>query len=254
MFEELIFQCLIAGVVSSSIEQSGVLGVVFSDSLHLLVVVGASQGGQSIGEHLAAARVQLLTVVLGQLSAERVDGDDDGSTVSFEGENLAHDVGSGAAKILAEVVESLKVRLVQSVSDDLDVHLIQILFADAIDEERGQWCIDQHGVVQFRWSCSDVNGLHLLETSQGVAFGDQLGDGSLVERPGDQQDDVVNHVAVSDEVEEGRERLDGVISHVLELNHKLFAQLIVDDRHSQRRWLIGEELSVIRALQMKLQI
>jgi hypothetical protein len=36
-----------------------------------------------------------------------------------------------------------------------------------------------------------------------MALGDQLGDGSLMKRAGDQEDDVVDHVAVGDVVQEG---------------------------------------------------
>lgn len=170
-----------------------------------------------------------MTIVLGQLSAERVDGDDDGAAIGLEGEDLAHDVGSGAAESLAESVESLEISFVQSVSDDLDVHLVQVLLADAVDEEWRERCVHQHGVVQLSWGRGNVNRFHLLEAAQGMALGDELGDGTLVEGPGNQQDDVVDHVAVGDEVEEGRQWFDSVISHVLELNDELLAQLVVDD-------------------------
>lgn len=85
-----------------------------------------------------------------------------------------------------------------------------------------------------------------------MTLGDELRNGSLMKRPGDQQDDVVNHVAVSDKVEEGRERLNSMVAQVLEFNHKLFAKLIIDDRHSQWRRFVGEKLSVVSALQMQL--
>ena len=47
-----------------------------------------------------------------------------------------------------------------------------------------------------------MDGLHLLEAAERVALGDQLRDRPLVQSSGDQQDDVVDHVAVGDVVEE----------------------------------------------------
>jgi hypothetical protein len=53
----------------------------------LIVVVGAGERLQPVRKELPARRVQLLAVVLGQLGAERVDGDDEGAPVSLELEN-----------------------------------------------------------------------------------------------------------------------------------------------------------------------
>ena len=47
-----------------------------------------------------------------------------------------------------------------------------------------------------------MDGLHLLEAAERVALRDQLGDRPLVQSSGDQQDDVVDHVAVGDVVKE----------------------------------------------------
>ena len=70
---------------------------------------------------------------------------------------------------------------------------------------RTQWSINQDCVVELSRGRCDVNGFHLLKTSQRMAFGDQFGDGPLVERSRDQQDDVIDHIAVSDEIKEGRQ-------------------------------------------------
>lgn len=61
---------------------------------------------------------------------------------------------------------------------------------------RTQGRVHQDGVVELGRGLGDVDRLHLLEAAQRVALGHQLGDGALVERPGDQQDDVIDHVAV----------------------------------------------------------
>lgn len=279
VLEELVLQRLVARIVARPVEQGRVLGIVLGHSLHLLVVVGAGQRGQTVRVHLAAARVQLSPVVLGQLRSERVDRDDDRTTVSLElernvvikinrsmqkqnnnkrtsthGQDLAHNISSGAAEALAELVEGLQVRLVQRIPDDFDVHLVQVLLRDAVDEEGRQRRVDQHGVVQLGGGSRDVDGLHLLEAAQRVTLGDELVDGALVERARDQQDDVVDHVAVRDEVQERGQRLHSMIPQVLELNHELLAQLVVDGGHGQGRWLVGQELAVVGALQVQLQV
>lgn len=170
------------------------------------------------------------------------------------GQNFAHDIGSSSATVLAKIVESLQVGLVQCVTNDFDVHFVQILLRNAVDEEWSQWCVNQNGVVQLSRVGSNMDGFHLLETAQRMAFRNQLRDGTLMQCARDQQDDVVNHVAVRDEVQKGGQRFDGMVSQVLELNHQFLTKLIVDDRHRQRRWLVGQELTVIGALQVKFQI
>lgn len=84
VLEELVLQRLVAGIVAGAVEQSGILRIILGHGLHLLVVVGTSQGSQAIGVHLAAVGIQLGTVVLGQLGAEGVDGDDDCTTIGLE--------------------------------------------------------------------------------------------------------------------------------------------------------------------------
>lgn len=139
------------------------------------------------------------------------------------GQNFAHHVGRSAADFLAKFVKGLQVRLIQGVPDDLDVHLVQILLGDAVDEERGQRCVDQHGIVQLGRIGGHMDGLHLLEAAQRMALWDQLRDGSLMQCARDQQNDVVDHVAVRDKVQECGQRLDGMVAQVLEFDDQLFA-------------------------------
>jgi len=87
-----------------------------------------------------------------------------------------------------------------------------------------------------------------------VALGHQLGDGALVQGPRDEEDDVVYHVPIGDVVHEGADRLNRVVAHVLELNHKPLAKLVVDHRHLEGRGLVGKEAAVVRALEVKLQV
>lgn len=99
-----------------------------------------------------------------------------------------------------------------------------------------------------------MDGLHLLEAAQWVALGDQLGDGTLMQGASNQQDDVVDHVAVGYEVEKGGQRLNGLVAHVLKFDDQLFTQPIVDSGDGERRGLIGQELTVVSALQVKFQV
>ncbi len=115
-------------------------------------------------------------------------------------------------------------------------------------------CVHQNCVVKLSGRGRDVNGLHLLETSEGVAFWHKLGDRPLVEGAGDQQNDVVNHVAVCDVVQERSQRSGGMVPHVLELGDELLFQLVVDDADLQRARDIGQEVPVVGALQVELQI
>ncbi len=55
-----------------------------SDGLDLLVVICPGQLSKAFWVKLAAVGEQLGAVLLGQLCAERVDGDDEGSPVSLE--------------------------------------------------------------------------------------------------------------------------------------------------------------------------
>jgi hypothetical protein len=76
----------------------------------------------------------------------------------------------------------------------------------------------------------------------------------LVKCSSDQQYDVVNHVTVSDVIEERAEGFHGMVAHVLKFNNKLLAQLVIDDGHRQRTGFIGQELAVVRGLQMQFEI
>lgn len=58
--------------------------------------------------------------------------------------------------------------------------------------------VHQDGIVELSGGLGDVDRLHLLEAAQWVTLWNQLRDGALVEGARDQQDDVVNHVAVTE--------------------------------------------------------
>ena len=58
--------------------------IIFGDTPNLVVVVGSGQSFQSIRVKLPASRVQLLAIILGQLGPERVNRDDEGTTIGLE--------------------------------------------------------------------------------------------------------------------------------------------------------------------------
>lgn len=169
-------------------------------------------------------------------------------------QNFAHDIGGGAADTLAKIIKCFQVRLVQGVSNDFDVHFIQVLLRNAIDKERSQWRIDQHGIVQLGRIGSHMDGFHLLKTTQRMAFRDQFRNRTLMQRASDQQNDIVNHVTVRDEIQERGQRLDGMVTQMLEFNNQLLAQFIINHWHRQWRRFVGQKLTIIRSLQMQFQI
>lgn len=63
-------------------------------------------------------------------------------------------------------------------------------------EVHTQGRVHQDGVVKLGGGLGDVDRFHLLEASQRVTLWHQLRDGPLVEGSRDQQDDVINHIAV----------------------------------------------------------
>ena len=58
--------------------------VVVGNSADLVVVFTLGQHVEAVGVEAATARVQLLSIFLGQLRAEGVDGDDECTSVSLE--------------------------------------------------------------------------------------------------------------------------------------------------------------------------
>lgn len=56
--------------------------------------------------------------------------------------------------------------------------------------------VHQNGIVELSRSLSDVNRFHLLKAAQWVTLWHQLRDGPLVQGARNEQDDVINHIAV----------------------------------------------------------
>ena len=86
-----------------------------------------------------------------------------------------------------------------------------------------------------------------------MTFPDQLGDWSLMKGPGDEEDDVVNHVTVGDVVHELGQGPGGLVPHVLELRHQLLPQLVLDDGDLKSAF-IRQEVAVVSGLKVELEI
>lgn len=59
-----------------------------------------------------------------------------------------------------------------------------------------QWCVHKDGIVQFSRGLGYVDSLHLFKAAQWVTLGHQLRDCPLVQSARNEQDDVINHIAV----------------------------------------------------------
>ncbi len=57
-----------------------------------------------------------------------------------------------------------------------------------------------------------------------------------------------------DEIHEAGQRLIRLVPHMAELNHHLLFELVINDGDSEGRGFIGQEASIVSALQVKLQV
>lgn len=57
-----------------------------------------------------------------------------------------------------------------------------------------------------------------------------------------------------DEIHEAGQRLIRLVPHMAKLNHHLLFQLVINDGDSEGGGFIGQEASIVSALQMKLQV
>jgi len=117
-----------------------------------------------------------------------------------------------------------------------------------------QGSVDQDTVEELLSVGGQAEGGHGLEQAEGVALVNELVGVTLVEGAGDEQNDIVNHVAVGDVVQEGGQGLDGVSPEVLELCHHLLCALFSNGGRGNRGWLVLEEVAIIRAGKMQLEV
>ena len=144
----------------------------------------------------------------------------------------------------------------ECVTDDLDVLLlvVEVLLVERAHDVGAEGGIDEDGLVELADVVAGGEGPDGLEHAERVAPLEELAEVALVEGARDDEDDVVDHVPVGDVVEEGRERLDGVELHVLELVHHLLDALLLDGRGLDRRGLVLQDVPVLGLGKVELHV
>lgn len=84
LLEELVFQRFIFVALALAFKNVLIVRVVVGDRSHLIVIVRFRQSGQTVRIQIAAFRIQFGSRLAVQFGAERVDRDDERSTIGFE--------------------------------------------------------------------------------------------------------------------------------------------------------------------------
>lgn len=84
MFKKPVLQGLVSRIATCTLKKQFVFRVVISYILDLFIVISPRQLSQALRVEPATVREELGTVLLGQLCAERVDGDDESAAVCFK--------------------------------------------------------------------------------------------------------------------------------------------------------------------------
>jgi len=120
--------------------------------------------------------------------------------------------------------------------------------------ELTQGGVNQDTVEELLRVGGQTKGGHGLEQAEGVALVNELVGITLVEGAGNEQNDVIDHVAVGDVVQEGGQGLDSVGPEVLELFHHLLCALFSNGCRGQRGRLVLEEVAIVSAGKMQLEV
>mmetsp|Transcript_34934 Transcript_34934/g.54445 ORF Transcript_34934/g.54445 Transcript_34934/m.54445 type:complete len:375 (+) Transcript_34934:166-1290(+) len=241
--------------IPSIVVQLPPLGVVVQGSTNIVSIGSLSQELDTIRVKVTKVAVQPRSVIRGELSVERVDGDGDGSTVGLEFEDLAHDLSSLTTLELAVMVEVLQISLVEGVTDDFNVQLAQItLGGDTLLEVRGKGGLDHEPLVTVFNGGVDGEGSHTFESTKGMGLLNQLFWGTVVHSTRNEEDGVVNHVRVAEVIQIVGERDDGRVLDVVELDGHSLCALFNDDGCLQRVGGIGKEITIGGGSKMELHI
>lgn len=199
--------------------------------------------------------VQLLPVCFRKLGAERVEGDVDAPAIRLEFQRLRHDFSCRRSSDLGvrvnPVMEVLEIVLVQGVSNDLNVELIQILVAERALEVRRERGFDQDGVIKLFYVGCNAQHWHCLEPAERVASLQQFAGVSLMQGASDEQRNVVDHVSVGEVLHELGQRAGGVGLNIAKLRHKLVRCFGGECRRRRVRGKGVEEVAICRC---KLQL
>jgi len=93
--------------------------------------------------------IELLSIVSGQVCSEGIESDVDRTTICFKPEQFRHNFRRRTTKILTKFIKIFQIGLVEGVSDQFNIHFIQILLRQTILKEWGERSIHQNGIVQL---------------------------------------------------------------------------------------------------------
>mmetsp|Transcript_14589 Transcript_14589/g.22090 ORF Transcript_14589/g.22090 Transcript_14589/m.22090 type:complete len:274 (-) Transcript_14589:228-1049(-) len=201
--------------------------------------------------------------------SEGVKGDVNRVGVGADHEDVSHDLGSFTSKLLDVLVEVLDPVLDEGTLDDLNLHLLNDVadfsahgVGGFLEEHCKVWsygCIDEYRLVEVGESLGigfkGWDGAHggFLEHSEWVALGEEFVDVAAGECSLEEEHDVLNHVFVGDEVEEGSEGLNCLCADIFELGYELINSSTLKTGRSQNSQ-IRNSIGIIRLGHVKLDI
>mmetsp|Transcript_18742 Transcript_18742/g.38511 ORF Transcript_18742/g.38511 Transcript_18742/m.38511 type:complete len:274 (+) Transcript_18742:577-1398(+) len=251
------------------VPNGGILGEEFEDAAQLVFVPNVGQHGRSGGVEMSHGGGESLSVGSPhggfiERGAERVEGDVDGIGIGTDLEKVSHDGGGLSPERVDKVGKVLDPELDEGGLNDFDLDFFQDVghFASAggLLEEEGEVgsdrCVDQDGLIEVlvtaRGALEGGDGSHcgLFEHAEWVALGNELVDVATGQGTFQEEHDVLDHVFVRDEVEEGREGLDGLGAEVLEFRHQLLDSRLLQPSGNQSVH-ICQSVSVVRLAQVQ---
>lgn len=72
--------------------------------------------------------------------------------------------------------------------------------------------------------------------------------------PSNKQDYIVDHVTVSDKIQESGQRLHCLVTHMLKFNDQFLPQFVINCGHSKGRRFVGQKGAVVGALKVQFQV
>mmetsp|Transcript_83659 Transcript_83659/g.218477 ORF Transcript_83659/g.218477 Transcript_83659/m.218477 type:complete len:310 (+) Transcript_83659:453-1382(+) len=269
--------CLGAVVRLHLVEELQVLGGVAQGIPDRALVERHSQCLLALGVQVAERRPQIVSVLERALRAgaevrvQRVERYEKHAEICLRLEDVAHHLGSGAAQAQDKLVEVLKPRLLQQPLHDLQillaedaalveallrVLLVRVLFCQELLKVRSDRSVLQEYPVDVVEATLRVEGVRhdhvhgsLVECADRVDLVLEVLRGLVVQGALNEHDDVVDHLLPRDEVQERRQRLDGLSPDIPELIRELLVALLGDRRHEKGRWFVLEEVPIIGLLQ-----
>mmetsp|Transcript_59731 Transcript_59731/g.160994 ORF Transcript_59731/g.160994 Transcript_59731/m.160994 type:complete len:300 (+) Transcript_59731:461-1360(+) len=258
------------------VEKLQILGGVAQGIPDCTLVERHSQCLLALGVQVAERRPQIVSVLERALRAgaevrvQRVERYEKHAEICLRLEDVAHHLGSGAAQAQDKLVEVLKPRLLQQPLHDLQillaedaalveallrVLLVRVLFCQELLKVRSDRSVLQEYPVDVVEATLRVEGVRhdhvhgsLVECADRVDLVLEVLRGLVVQGALNEHDDVVDHLLPRDEVQERRQRLDGLSPDIPELIRELLVALLGDRRHEERRGLVLEEVPIVGLL------